>query len=209
MYKRQAFTGPDTNSTALALIGLAAAPAEVSEADATWLLSRRAADGGWAYLPAEGASSDPNSTALVVSALDALGVAAAPVEGRSPRELLTRFQFGCDAPAADRGALWFPPFVEEDGYVPSALATAQGLPALAGVNLARIAGADGSDRVAATLNCDEPSTTTTTTTPQTTTTTSVTTPPATTAVVTQVQGASAAQAGAATPQATSTVSYTG
>jgi len=73
------FTGPDTNSTAPAVQGLAAQGA-VTPAVASGALGFYAAgqdaDGGWSYYPSSAGapqSTDPDSTAFVIQALVALG----------------------------------------------------------------------------------------------------------------------------------------
>jgi hypothetical protein len=73
------FAGPDTNSTALAVEGLAAqgdlTPA-VSTSALAFFTSGQDADAGWSYYPNTVATpgvTDPNSTGLVIQALVALG----------------------------------------------------------------------------------------------------------------------------------------
>ena len=61
-------------------------------------------DGGWSY---DGTgSSDPESTGLVTAARRALGHAPDAAAVRALRS----FQFDGSAPAADRGAFFYPPF---------------------------------------------------------------------------------------------------
>lgn len=122
------FTGEDTNSTALAVIGLAAHDAVPATPDpAAFLDSVRADDGGWSYLADPDGASDANSTGLVVQALLADAGGTPDAEGI---EVLRALQIGCDAPAEDRGALAFQ--ADQDGSLtPNALATIQALPALA------------------------------------------------------------------------------
>jgi hypothetical protein len=124
------FTGPDTNSTALAVVGLNA-HGRTSEATkgANALLAVRNAGGGWGFLSASDQPTDANSTGVVVSALravngaqDAKGVAA-----------LLALQVGCDAASADVGGIAFQS--APNGVVPDVLATAQAIPALANVVL--------------------------------------------------------------------------
>jgi hypothetical protein len=98
------FSGPETNSTSVATLGLAAVGATAVVDPNTWLTSIRSADGGWSY---DGTgSSDPDSTGLVMAARRALGIApdAAAISA------LRSFQFDDTAPAADRGAFFYPPF---------------------------------------------------------------------------------------------------
>ena len=124
------FTGPDTNSTALAVLGLLAqgrtAPAD---AGANALLTVRNSGGGWGFLARSDQLTDANSTGLVVSALradrgsqDSAGTAA-----------LLALQVGCDGDPADAGGIAFQD--SSTGLVPDALATAQATPALANVVL--------------------------------------------------------------------------
>lgn len=134
------FSGPDTNSTAMAVQGLAAY--RLFPRYASTLASLRAvqtADGGFPYLAAAGLTSDPNSTALTLQALLADRV---PVRrwqkvsgGRTvdPVSALASFQLGCSAPAADRGAYFYPG--DESANV---LATVQAVPAAAGLPLSRV-----------------------------------------------------------------------
>ena len=116
------FTGPDTNSTAMAL---AAAVATGGSADATaalgFLAAAQSADGGWPYIP--GGVDDPNSTALVLVALATAG--ADP--GAGPAALAS-WQLGCDADPLDRGAFASP---YSDGF-PDLIATRQGVWGIAG-----------------------------------------------------------------------------
>ena len=124
------FAGPDTNSTALAVLGLLAqgrtAPAD---AGANALRTVRNSGGGWGFLARSDQSTDANSTGLVVSALradsgsqDAAGTAA-----------LLALQVGCDGDPADAGGVAFQD--SPTGLVPDELATAEAAPALANVVL--------------------------------------------------------------------------
>ena len=73
------YGGPDTNSTALAVEGLAAQgalTAPVSSSALTFLLSAQQSDGGFSYFPSTTsvpATTDSNSTAEVLQAIVALG----------------------------------------------------------------------------------------------------------------------------------------
>ncbi|MEY2569522.1 MAG: hypothetical protein QOE35_4051 [Actinomycetota bacterium] len=125
------FTGEDTNSTALAVIGLAAQDAVPSTPDpAAFLDSVRTDDGGWSYLADADGQSDADSTGLVVQAL------LAEADGGTPDAqgigVLRSLQIGCDAPAEDRGALAFQADPGGGSLTPNGLATIQALPALAG-----------------------------------------------------------------------------
>lgn len=124
------FVGEDTNSTALAVLGLQALSALPTNPDPVdFLGSVRTDDGGWAYLADPDGQSDANSTGLVVQAL--LAAAGGGTPDAQGIEVLRALQVGCDAPVEDRGALAF----QDDGsgtLTPNPLATAQALPALAG-----------------------------------------------------------------------------
>lgn len=205
------FTGPDTNSTALALAGLAAAGQTTNDATVAWITSHLGGDGGWAYLPSPGATADPNSSALVISGLDAAGVDVDALATPSPRSTLMRFQFGCDSLDADRGAFWFPPFVEEDGYYATALATSQALIALAEVDLSGTAAPPVTESA---VNCGTAPTTTAFPEIDIIDAVSITAPSTTAAPATpnQVLGTATVRtttAAAATPRATAGVSYVG
>lgn len=64
----------DTNSTAVALMALGAAGSTAPVAKAlTWLHGQQLADGGFPYQGGSGATSDPDSDALVIEALTAVG----------------------------------------------------------------------------------------------------------------------------------------
>ena len=129
------FTGPDSNSTAVALSGLEAAGGAPNEDAVSFLEATQGTDGGWAYIPASDQPSDPNSTALVIQALLAAGVDAAS-DGRfeesegDPVTRLLSFQLGCEA-GEDAGAFFFP--IAGSDPTPNALATVQAVPAAAGV----------------------------------------------------------------------------
>lgn len=126
------FVGPDSNATAAAITGLAAVGGHDVSIDAAlaWLDQAQTAEGGWEQL--SGFGTDPNSTALVLQALLAVGAAdderyqdrAAP-----PLQALLSFQLGCDALAGDEGAFTFP----GSNDAPNGFATAQAVPAVAGV----------------------------------------------------------------------------
>lgn len=128
------FSGPDTNSTALAYQGLLAVGAAPAADPLLFLAAVEGDDGGWAYYAGRTQPADPNSTALVIQALLAAG--QEPVAGRwvrggaTPYAALLRFQLGCSAPAADRGAFYFN--VGDGTRKPNVLATVQAVPAAAG-----------------------------------------------------------------------------
>ncbi len=130
------YGGPDTNSTSLALQGLAAQGASTSAVASkalAFLSNGQDADAGWSYFPSTAAtpgSTDPDSTALVVQALIALGespTGSTFVKGSAnPVSALLSFQL---TSGSDAGAFYFPP-APAPGDV---LATYQAVPALAGL----------------------------------------------------------------------------
>ena len=144
------FAGPDTNSTALAAQGLEAQHALGAPAVAStlrFLAHAEDADGGWGYEPnsarAHG-STDPDSTALVLQALLALGA--------SPSS--AKFTKGSSGPVAsllsfrvtsgpDAGGIAFPGISGAN-----LLATYQATPALAGMTVAYDLGTPAVTKVA-------------------------------------------------------------
>ncbi len=165
------FAGPDSNVTAMAAMGLVANSTAATVDPTTWFDSIQNPDGGFPF--SAGFSSDPNSTALVVQALLALGVdpeAGVFVAGSpSPFAALESFRLGCSAAAADRGAYW----ASFDPQNPNALATVQALPAAARATLI----VDGPATFGPDPAAECPAPTTTTTAPPTTTTTVAPTTP--------------------------------
>ena len=128
------FSGPDTNSTALALQGLLAAGSRPADDALGFLASVQSDGGGWAYVASRTTPADPNSTSLVIQALLASGQDPSSGHwtrsGGAPYAALLRFQLGCTAPAADRGAFYFD--VGDGSRKPNLLATVQAVPAAAG-----------------------------------------------------------------------------
>ncbi len=154
------FVGPDTNSTAVAVEALAGRDGASSAVGAAlgWLDGTQGADGGWGFYA--GDPTDPNSTALVVQGLVAAGKLADPAftdKAASPRAALLTFQLTCAQPAEDRGALTYP----GTSNSANSFATAQGVPALAGVAFPLTARTPAADVPA--VPCGVPATTTTTT----------------------------------------------
>ena len=124
------FTGPDTNSSALALLGLKAADVNGPLADGVAALNNmRTSDGGWGFLADSSQSTDANSTGLVVEALHAVN-GDRDTEGTAA---LLALQSGCDADPLDRGGIAFQPG-PGGSLAPDPLATVQAIPALAGVS---------------------------------------------------------------------------
>jgi len=125
------FSGPDTNSTALAAQGLAAWGKRPKQATVlTSLRTIQAADGGFPFVAAKNQASDPDSTGLVIQAL--IAEKSSPTLTRwkkgaaSPYSALGSYQLGCTNPGF--GAFWYP------GSPTSAntFATVQAVPAMAG-----------------------------------------------------------------------------
>lgn len=130
------YSGPDTNSTALAIQGLSAQGALAAKAarSATrFLVGAQDPDGGWGYEPnaadAPG-STDPDSTALVIQAILALAKSPSSTMfekgGTNPVSALLSFQL-TSGPGS--GAFYFPGSTQ-----PDLLATYQAVPAVAGVS---------------------------------------------------------------------------
>src|SRR5439155_4283283 len=111
------FTGPDTNSTALASLGLAAQNVSPAHDPVPWFEEFRSADGGWPFIVT--GTTDSASTGLSMAALrvltgdvDADGTAA-----------IAALQVGCDG-TADAGGIAFQAD-DANGLVPSAVGTTQ------------------------------------------------------------------------------------
>lgn len=129
------YEGPDTNSTSLAIMGLSAQGnlgAKDAKKALSFLVGAQDSDGGWGYEPnASGApgSTDPDSTALVIQAILALG--KSPTESSfdeqsaNPVATLESFQ---TASGSNAGAFTYPGLSG-----PNILATYQAVPAVAGV----------------------------------------------------------------------------
>jgi LPXTG-motif cell wall-anchored protein len=175
------FSGPDTNSTALAVLGLHAQGALGPAADGVDALDAvRTADGGWSYLAASDQPTDADSTADVLDALRTVN-GTVDTEGRAA---LFSLQLGCDAPVADRGAFAFQPG-PGGSLDANLLASVQAVTAAAGVALPVVDATVSADVPTACVT-SAPSTTTTTvaaagsTTPTTASPTSGTVAPAAT-----------------------------
>jgi hypothetical protein len=125
------FTGPDTNSTALAVEALSTSHVGYRSEVFDWLAGLQNDDGGWGYLGTAGQATDPDSTALVIQALVAAGKAPASARyttatGATPFSALLSFEVGCSAARRDRGAFGF-----AAGADPDLFATIQAVPAVA------------------------------------------------------------------------------
>jgi hypothetical protein len=125
-YDPVTYSGPDTNSAAMAVLGLRAVGAKTKVDAGAWFDAVRGTDGGWSYSGGADTSADPDSTGLVLAAREALGTAIDdPGFAR-----LASFQFGPSAKAEYRGAFWYPPF-DASPRQPNLLATNDALMALA------------------------------------------------------------------------------
>jgi hypothetical protein len=132
-------TGPDTNSTSLAVEGLVAQsavdPAENSHIT-SFLESAQNSDGGFGYIglasPSSVQPSDPDSTGEVIQALVALGQLSNPAftqtGGSTPITALSGMQLGCSSSKGHRGAYVYPGVKG-----PNLLATLQAVPGAAEV----------------------------------------------------------------------------
>jgi len=88
------YTGPDTNTTALALTALSALKQSASASSAAaWLTKQQNKDGGWPYY--SGSPSDSNSTGLTLAAVKALKLSTnAPAIARGGK-YLTSVKLSC------------------------------------------------------------------------------------------------------------------
>ncbi|MHB1066446.1 MAG: prenyltransferase/squalene oxidase repeat-containing protein [Candidatus Nanopelagicales bacterium] len=123
----QAFTGPDSNSTALGALGLNASGRRTEATRAVRaLIAAQNPDGGWGYTL--GGPSDANSTGLALAAVRGLPKSG-PARSSLARgsRFLASLQLPCTAPADARYALPY-----QSGQPANALASVQGLLGLAG-----------------------------------------------------------------------------
>jgi Squalene-hopene cyclase C-terminal domain len=135
-----AFPNEDTNTTSYAIQGLAAQgalSAPVSTKALSFLTGAQDSDGGWPFSPNTAANpetSDPNSTALVIQALVALGQSpSSPTFDQGANTPLTALLSFQVTSGPDAGAFSFPGIgTAATGNV---LATNQVIPALAGLTL--------------------------------------------------------------------------
>jgi hypothetical protein len=126
----ETYAGPDTNSTALAVMGLVATGATFPVDPTAFFATAQNPDGGFELVGTSSpGSSDPDSTAEVVQALVALKEidnSEFTQSGGTPLTALASFQLGCAAGTSDDGAYTFP---GEDG--PNLLSTVQAIPGAA------------------------------------------------------------------------------
>jgi len=125
------FTGPDTNSSGMAMQGLAAYGKKPQKALALASLDAvQTTDGGFSFTAAPGQGSDPDSTAIVIQGLLAFGSKPTKTMWATPNgnpyDALAAFQLGCTSAPADRGAFFFPGSTDANVF-----ATVQAVPAMA------------------------------------------------------------------------------
>ena len=127
------YSGPDTNSTALAVMAIVAAGGHLAHSPLPFFDQSEEANGSFGYygVSGDGQRGDPDSTGEVVEALIALRAIDDEQFVRhaiTPERALENFQYRCDAPASEQG---------EFSYygAPSQYATLQVVPALAGLAL--------------------------------------------------------------------------
>ncbi len=139
------YSGPDTNSTALAIEGLAAQGAAVPASALDFLQHMQNADGGWSYY---GGPSDPDSTALVIQAIVAAGRQFARFDhaGGTPGSGLLQFviRSGDGVGAFSYPGESGPNLIASYQAIPAALATA--FPATGGSVSYALATSDGGVR---------------------------------------------------------------
>jgi hypothetical protein len=127
------FQGPDTNSTAMAVMAIAALGGKFAHSPVKFFEQAQESDGSFGYygIAGHGQSGDPDSSADSIQALISLGALADKQfvrRGISPERALGAFQDQCHAPASKRGEFRY-------AGSPSQLATLQAVPAAAGVAL--------------------------------------------------------------------------
>jgi hypothetical protein len=116
------YSGPDTNSTALALLGLTAQEVTPAADGQAWLEGVRTPSGAFPYYGDPTSPADASSTALSLAALRTI-TGASDVEGLAA---LATFQIPCGADdSADIGGLFYQASGGDE--LPDNLSTAQGL----------------------------------------------------------------------------------
>jgi hypothetical protein len=124
------FSGPDTNSTAQAVQGLAAWNKHPGKTSVLHSLQQvQSSDAGFPYIAATNQSSDPDSTALVIQAILAEGGSPVAttwtVGAKNPYTALAHDQVGCHTKGF--GGFAFPPSAGANVF-----ATVQAVPAMGG-----------------------------------------------------------------------------
>lgn len=115
----QAYTGPDTNSTSLAVLALIEhGRLGAAKRGLAWLTRIQLPGGGWGYV--EGSPADSVSTSLALEALEA--VPGTEREQRAATRWLARQITPCSAPEAERYGVRYQP-----GSLPDGISSAQAL----------------------------------------------------------------------------------
>ena len=129
----ETYAGPDTNSTGLAVDGLAAQGATISRNTVQWLTHAQTAQGGWPYQ--KGDAFDANSTATVIQALlaDGLDPTASQFDNGSQNVVAALLSLQVTSGSGQGGIAYQP---NSDGSLTAnVLATVQAIPALEGVTM--------------------------------------------------------------------------
>ncbi len=129
----QTFTGPDTNSTGLAVDGLAAQGVSIGSNTVQWLTKAQTSDGGWPYQ--KGVAFDANSTATVIQALlaDGLDPTSSQFDAGTQNVVAALLSLQV-ASGSGQGGIAYQP--NSDGTLTAnVLATVQAIPALEGVTI--------------------------------------------------------------------------
>jgi hypothetical protein len=125
------FTGPDTNSTAVAALALAASSnTSASRTAIRWLADTQNEDGGWPYLA--GTASDSSSTGLALAAMRGADIPRARATKQAAFAFLHTLVATCTAPISDRFGLSY-----QAGANVDAFSSTQGLLGLSGTLPAR------------------------------------------------------------------------
>ena len=115
----QAYTGPDTNSTSLAILALIEhGRLGAARRGIAWLLRIQLPGGGWGYV--EGSPADSVSTSLALEALQS--VPGNERQRRAATRWLARQVAPCDAPNAERYGVRYQP-----GSLPDGISSTQAL----------------------------------------------------------------------------------
>jgi hypothetical protein len=129
------FSGPDTNSTGLAVDGLTAQRVTITSRTILWLAGAQTANGGWPYQ--KGDAFDADSTATVIQALlaDRLNPTGTRFNKGSKDVVAALLSLQVKS-GSGRGGVAFQP--NPDGTLTAnVLATVQAIPALEGVTIVR------------------------------------------------------------------------
>jgi hypothetical protein len=110
-----AFTGPDTNSTALGALALAATGRQAAaRRAAAWLIEGQTRGGGWPYIP--GGTPDTSSTGLALAAIRAVTPRGHARSARIATNYLRRAQLPCTAAEESRYGMPYQPGLNPDTF---------------------------------------------------------------------------------------------